>query len=335
MRPKERGMVTSDSVADEGIGCELDAGEELPTLRVDDIAVAFPSLATTDPRHRALEQFVNHFNRVSRAAPRSLASMPLDGHLTLVSACNTGWIASDLDAATLLEIQRVILDDQDRALRSYAELITRRFIATLSLDMATGSWPQVLTIVSIGVGEGRKEEALDSLIQEMLAGHSLENRVRLQWFGLDRWPSKSLGKLFVPGATFKRADCERLETFRPQGVTSPFFTMANYSVHHMRVTPKMFVQRSQGAERAFLLEEPTRARDWDSPTYRVLRIAYDLLGNAAFFPAIFETVRRNPKVFYVSYWTDEAIADEKPEVVELSDQMPRTVLIDMPIPRSS
>jgi hypothetical protein len=217
---------------------------------------------------------------------------------------NTERIPAELTTAQLvsrcinaLETFRVTVAERQAFYRQeFAQgdaLIVPACVGALTKAVGQGQNPVVL---SYGSGpSGNTERKIDTAL-------------RARGVEVTRWVGADATATWTPDSFFAE-DCfvatpvdddRPLHSLVKPDAHSLIVIIGNYVVHHLRQGLRGFLQRAQAAP-VLLLEEPLQADEWDDPTRRLQRVAYDVLANEIINPGWSQTFRRDHSAFVINY----------------------------------
>jgi len=160
-----------------------------------------------------------------------------------------------------------------------------------------------MSAISLGCGD---ESVFERSIDEDIAKNFPE--IRLEWIGVDVSDYRSPSS-FLRDKMFKIIDPHAKLSYRSLVETNnPVVLIGRWSYHHLGISFQEFLQRCRGISKIILVEEPTTAQLWKLSDYRVMRIAYDVLGNFIVSHSWAKEFMDDPEKFKVEYLFRENLA---------------------------
>lgn len=201
--------------------------------------------------------------------------------------------------------------------KSISEPYVRKLFDEISLMQE----PEI-SIISLGCGgRGSFEEQLAGMIEKGLP------TMQVHWVGIDTDDFREPGSFFSTKAFKKVEENVDIEyRLALDDRSHPAVLIGLYSFHHLGIEFDKFIARCMGIRKVFLLEEPVIAEMWRMPEYRVLRIAYDILANAALNPGWASAYFDCPARFQVNY-LDLGRLPLEGKILDHSADFPGTALL--------
>jgi hypothetical protein len=211
-----------------------------------------------------------------------------------------------------LELRDAIFAQNRHMLPSWLKTI-RAEIATLESDK--------ISIISLGCGD---ESVFERAIDEDFAKKS--TGIKLEWTGVDVADYRS-DSSFMKDKKFKTVDPYSNIFYRSLLETSdPIVLVGRWTYHHLGISFSDFLERCRGLSKVILVEEPTEIRLWNLPDYRVMRIAYDVLGNFIISHSWAKEFMDNPAKFKIKYLFREDVPSGV-KIIDLEDMLPENSLV--------
>lgn len=180
-----------------------------------------------------------------------------------------------------------------------------------------------ILVISLGCGD---ESVFERAVSEDMAKNFSE--IELEWLGIDTADYRSPSS-FLRDKAFKIIDSESLIVYRSLVETDkPIVLIGRYSYHHLGISFDEFLQRCGGISKVILIEEPASSDLWKLPDYRVMRIAYDILGNLIMSHSWASEFIKEPSKFEIQYLILEILPAQS-KIVNFHNVLPETSLVSI------
>lgn len=178
-----------------------------------------------------------------------------------------------------------------------------------------------ITIISLGCGNrGLFEESIDRATK-------VETGKSLRWIGTDIADFRDRDSFFI-NKEFATVPADRLIEFSNlvQDISSPLVLVGRYSFHHLGVEFEEFLQSCRHISKIFLVEEPVTSKKWADPSYRIIRIAFDILANMVISQNWARQFSEDPSKFKINYINSDALPP-RTVMTEVKGTFPETSLV--------
>jgi hypothetical protein len=178
-----------------------------------------------------------------------------------------------------------------------------------------------ISLISLGSGN---ESVFERAISEDMAINS--PNIELEWLGVDIGDYRDETS-FLWDKAFVAIDQHTSINYRSLIQTSdPVILIGRWSYHHIGISFDEFLDRCTGLSKVILLEEPTIGELWNRADYRVMRIAYDVLGNLCMSESWAAEFMNDPGKFKIQYVLEENLPPQS-KVIHFAKSLPETALL--------
>ncbi|MEK7068427.1 MAG: hypothetical protein AAB964_01290 [Patescibacteria group bacterium] len=178
-----------------------------------------------------------------------------------------------------------------------------------------------VAVISLGCGD-------ISLFERSIAQYCAQHipNIAIEWLGVDIGDFRA-PESFFNEHLFKVISLEAPLVYRTLITKNiPTLLVGRYSFHHLGVSFDQFMERCKGLARVIVVEEPTTDEKWVQGEYRVMRIAFDVLGNYIFSKKWAAEFMQDPNKFKIKYLTLDELPDRS-NVITFKSMMPETATI--------